>query len=140
MILGLRLLPYVADKPALHCQTCQHGDPKTRMSPTDYHVRQLRGCPYLPPVANTRPLFELPDADVTNEEIDVCPGYTIGLHEVAEVVHYRPSWSKGYLAEHIGEDPTPAMLEAQNTLEGAINAKQAADMKRRAEEAKTRGE
>jgi hypothetical protein len=109
------------------------------MSPVEHHVRLLRGCGFLPPIAGAKPDFEVPDADLEPGELTVCPGYAIGLPEVAEAVHYRPSWSKGYLAEHVGEPPTAAMLDAQNALEGAINAKQAKEMRDRAEEAKRNG-
>lgn len=137
--MGLKLLPYVADKPSLHCNTCQHGDKKKQMGPIDHHVRLLRGCGFLPPSPQARPDFEVPDADLEEGELTVCPGYAIGLPEVAETVHFRPSWSKGYLAEHLGEPPTPQMLEAQNALEGAINAKQAKEMRERAEEGRRNG-
>ena len=102
----------------------------------DITQRQTRGCGFLPrsPLANCG--YEVPDVDF---DPTVCPGYSTGLHEVAEVVHYRPSWSKGYLAQHLGESPTSQMLDGQNALEGSINAKQAADMKKRAEEAKRNG-
>lgn len=142
MIQGLRLLPYVADKPTLHCHTCQHGDskPMSRTAPTDYPVRQLRGCPYLPQVAGARPLFEVPEADMDADEVAVCPGFSIGLPEVAETVEARPDWLKGYLAEWFGEEPTPLALKAQKTLDGAINAKQASDSRKRAEEAKNHGQ
>lgn len=106
------------------------------MAPVELHVRRLRGCGFLPPHPGAKPDFEVPDADLEPGELTVCPGYAIGLPEVAETVHLRPSWSKGYLAEHIGDAPTPALLDALNALEGAINAKQAKEMRDRAEEAK----
>lgn len=97
----------------------------------DTMTRQLRGCGFLPRIPNAAPWFEIPDVDIDRDEVTVCPGYAIGLNEVAEAVHYRPSWSKGYLAEHLGEPPTHILLDAENALEGAINAKQAKDIKDR---------
>lgn len=105
----------------------------------DTTLRQLRGCGFLPPVPHANPAYEVPDADLEEGELTMCPGYAIALPEVAETVRYRPSWSKGYLAEHLGAQPTAALLEAQNILEGAVNAKQASDMRKRAEEGRRNG-
>lgn len=104
----------------------------------DISTRQLRGCGFLPRIPTAQPWFEVPDADIDRDEFTVCPGYAIGLNEVAEAVHYRPTWMKGYLADRLGE-VTDAMFAAQDVLEGSINAKQASDMRKRAEEAKRGG-
>jgi hypothetical protein len=103
------------------------------------NIRQMRGCGFLPASPLAQPDFEVPKADLDDGELTVCPGYAVALPEVAEVVHLRPSWMKGYLAEHIGAAPTPGLLDAQNILEGAINAKQAAELKEKAEEARRNG-
>lgn len=130
----------MADSPSFNCKTCQEGDKKTNMRAEPEHVRLLKGCGYLPPMENARPAFGIPIAcDVDFDDIKVCPGYAIGLPEVAEVINYRPSYSKGYLAAHLGDRLTEMAIDAQNVLEGAVNAKQSADIRERAEEAKRNG-
>jgi hypothetical protein len=127
----------VAESPTFNCQTCQHGDKKTNMQAEPEYLRRLKGCGYLPPMDNARPTFGIPLAcDVELDEVKVCPGYAISLPEVAETVRYRPSYTKGYLTAHVGESLTEMAIDAQNLLEGAVNLKQQADIKERAEEAK----
>lgn len=131
----------MADSPTFNCKTCQDGDTKTNMRAEPEHVRRLKGCGYLPPMDGARPTFGVPLAcDVDLDEITICPGYAIALPEVVETVHYRPSYSKGYLAAHLGERLTEQAIDAQNMLEGAVNSKQSADLKERAEEAKRNGQ
>lgn len=104
------------------------------MQAQTYQERVRRGCGFLPrdPSANLR--FGVPVA--CEVEPTVCPGFSISLPEVMEVVRYRPSYLKGYLAEHLGDTPSEQLIEAQNVLEGAVNEKHSADMRERAEEAK----
>lgn len=96
--------------------------------------RERRGCGYLPPHPLANPRFGVPLA--CEVKPTVCPGYSTSRAEVVEAVRYRPSYLKGYLTEHLGEAPSEQLIEAQCVLEGAINEKQAADMRTRAEEAK----
>lgn len=107
------------------------------MQASSHIERSRRGCGFLPPdpAANLR--HALPIA--CDVEPTVCPGYSISLPEVNEVVRFRPSYLKGYLTEHLGEPPSEQFIEAQNVLEGAVNEHHAADIRERNEEAKRRG-
>lgn len=103
------------------------------MAPVSIELRLIQGCGYLPPRDGARPGFGVPlEADV---EPTVCPGYSTSLPEVVEAVRFRPSYLKGYLTEHLGEAPSPALIDAQNILEGAVNTFQAFDAERKRKEA-----
>lgn len=92
------------------------------------------GCGYLPRHESARPLSP-PDIDF---DVTVCPGYSTSLPEVAEAVEFRPSWSKGYLAEYLEGPPSPQCLRAQAVLEGAINQFQQSEIERQRKEAEAR--
>lgn len=138
MIEGLRLLPFVADLPAMNCATCLNGDPKNSMPPVKHMTRLLQGCGYEP----RHPRARVPVPVGYDGEVTVCPGYTTSLPEVHETVRYRPQWLKGTYAlavrgRDVFEDLGPA-LDAQAILEGAVTTKQnhdTAESARRAKEA-----
>lgn len=121
--------------PAMRCEACRKGDPKIKMAPTPHMTRLLQGCGFEPRHPRAAP----PVPAGYEGDVSVCPGYSTGLPEVAETVMFRPSWTKGYLAEHIGDAPTPVALDAQNALEGAINLKQRHDSEESVRRAKEGG-
>lgn len=106
------------------------------MAPVSTELRLIQGCGYLPPREGARPGFGVPlEADV---DPTVCPGYSTSLPEVVETVRYRPSYLKGYLTEHLGCTPSPAIIDAENILEGAVNMFQAFDTERKRKEAEAK--
>lgn len=147
MIEGLRVLPHwqalIAETPndqRRDCTTCMKHNDSTR--------RRYMGCGYeprMPVMLNfwaPQPLLDdWHRQDPATRDVDVvmtCPGYTTQLPEVVEVAVWHPQYQKHYLAEALGETPTPETLYAHATLERS-HAAWEADALRKRQEAADRG-
>lgn len=119
MIEGARVHPSYTDaqrngRVPKDCETCKATQTVT--------TRQHMGCAYLPRVDDARPWMPPSWRDRRDPEpLSTCPGYSIALPAVVDVVLAFPQWKTGTLTAYLdGEEPTRGALEVLSVYEVGV--------------------
>lgn len=99
--------------------------PVTELDGNPYFVRESDGAKYR--------IITIPKPDLM-----VCPGYSVELPEVDEVVMAYPQWKERTLTEWLGEPPTAPLLLCLAALEGGKNQMESDRAEKQRREAEAR--
>jgi hypothetical protein len=120
VIEGLRVLPWFQDASRREAASLGHlSNCDDCMSTTTSIERQHMGCGFEPMLEVSRPFAPrgVPC------KVTVCPGYSTRLPEVIEVSRAYLHWDKGTMRERFaGAEPTPALLDGLELLQGSVRA------------------
>lgn len=91
-------------------------------------IRQTMGCGYEPRLADAQ-AWTPPFLADRGDRVTTCPGYTIDLPMVSEIVEAYPQWEQGTLTDYLGAPPSDVALTCLTWFRAGIREHESATIK-----------